>query len=260
MLGLARYAPHMFPPPWQCFRQDAPGHLPSLAHHDHDRQPTQDATADGKRRTTQDRCRIEPFLDQGGACGAAGPASAPGSASGRPARRKPGHSRKESGSRWLTRHAGRYRVQPSSPRPIFPVAAAASMPPGAVAARGLPPATHRDPAPARRGRTSGRARWVTDGQGDRHGSPRPGESSLAQPAYVEPGAGQRRSRREMKGRGMAGPSRENALDHVVVVLFENPVAGQCAGPPVRDGGWCQPPRTRAPRPDPDVRQPWPQNK
>ena len=36
-------------------------------------------------------CRIEPYLDQGGACGAAGPASAPGSAVERPARRTPGH-------------------------------------------------------------------------------------------------------------------------------------------------------------------------
>ena len=35
-------------------------------------------------------CRIMPFLDQGGACGAAGSASAPGSASERPARRTPG--------------------------------------------------------------------------------------------------------------------------------------------------------------------------
>jgi len=37
-------------------------------------------------------CRIEPYLYQGGACGAAGPASAPGSALGRPARRTPGHT------------------------------------------------------------------------------------------------------------------------------------------------------------------------
>jgi hypothetical protein len=38
------------------------------------------------------RCRIKPYLDQGGACGAAGPAPAPGSAVARPARRTPGHT------------------------------------------------------------------------------------------------------------------------------------------------------------------------
>src|SRR5208282_621591 len=35
------------------------------------------------------RCRVGPFLDQGGACGAAGPASAPGSGLGRP---RPAHA------------------------------------------------------------------------------------------------------------------------------------------------------------------------
>ncbi len=95
----------------------------------------------------------------GGACGAAGPAPAPGFALGRPAWRKPGRSRRESSSRWLTRHGGRYRAQPSSSRPIFPVAAAASMPPAASlrdrCASIDPPATHRDPAPTRRtGETS----------------------------------------------------------------------------------------------------------
>ena len=33
-----------------------------------------------RRARRRSRCRIEPYLDQGGACGAAGPASAPGSA------------------------------------------------------------------------------------------------------------------------------------------------------------------------------------
>jgi hypothetical protein len=92
---------------------------------------------------------------QGGACGAEpGPAPAPGSVLGRPAWRKPGHRRRESSSRWLTHHAGRYRAQPSSSRPIFPVAAAASMPPAASlrdrCASIDPPAAYRDPAPARR--------------------------------------------------------------------------------------------------------------
>jgi hypothetical protein len=57
----------------------------------------------GRRRVPAARCRIEPFLDQGGACGAAGPASAPRSALGGPrgARRAAAH--KTTRSAHLTR-------------------------------------------------------------------------------------------------------------------------------------------------------------
>jgi hypothetical protein len=38
------------------------------------------------------RCRMEPYLDQGGACGAAGPAPAPGLSLGGPPGRTPGRT------------------------------------------------------------------------------------------------------------------------------------------------------------------------
>jgi len=53
-----------------------------------------------------------PVLEnQGGACGAAGPASAPGSALARPARRTPGHTRQGARINWLTCHADRNSAQ-----------------------------------------------------------------------------------------------------------------------------------------------------
>jgi hypothetical protein len=56
----------------------------SVAHH-----PTEDSTSPPLHRL---RCRIEPYLDQGGACGAAGPAPASASGLGGPGRRVPGHA------------------------------------------------------------------------------------------------------------------------------------------------------------------------
>ena len=68
------------------------------------------------RRVPAVRCRIEPLLDQGGACGAAGPASAPGSALGRPARRTPGHTRRTRRSKRLANtQAGGRRAVLSAP-------------------------------------------------------------------------------------------------------------------------------------------------
>jgi hypothetical protein len=67
------------------------------------------------------RCRIEPYLDQGGACGAAGPASAPRAQPWRgPPGRTPGHTRQACRSRWLTRRAGRCCMGPSSSPPDYP--------------------------------------------------------------------------------------------------------------------------------------------
>jgi hypothetical protein len=71
------------------------------------------------------RCRINPYLDQGGACGAAGSASAPDSALGRPARRTPSHNPAARRSRLVIRHAD--SAQPSSSPPIVRLAATASM-------------------------------------------------------------------------------------------------------------------------------------
>ena len=54
-----------------------------------------DSAASWRHKRTRSVCGCLPnlsVLDQGGACGAAGPASAPGSALGRPARRTPGHA------------------------------------------------------------------------------------------------------------------------------------------------------------------------
>jgi hypothetical protein len=50
------------------------------------------------------RCRIDLYLNQGAACGVAGPAPAPGSALGRPARRSRATPRGPPGQRWHTRH------------------------------------------------------------------------------------------------------------------------------------------------------------
>jgi hypothetical protein len=52
------------------------------------------------------------FSDQGGACGAAGPASAPGSAFPRPARRTPGRTGYGPRIEWLGCHTNRHSAQP----------------------------------------------------------------------------------------------------------------------------------------------------
>ena len=63
MLGLARDTLHVRPSPGQRFGQDTPCHLPSLAHHDHDGQPTQDAATEGKHQ----HYWIEQYSDEASA-------------------------------------------------------------------------------------------------------------------------------------------------------------------------------------------------
>jgi hypothetical protein len=65
------------------------------------------------------RCDLLPnyaFIDPGGACGAAGPASAPGLSLGRPTRRTPGHNRRLHRSRWPARHAASVQRKSHLPR------------------------------------------------------------------------------------------------------------------------------------------------
>jgi hypothetical protein len=92
------------------------------------------------------RCRNKPYLDQGGACGAAGPASAPGSAfpEARPAHAGP-YSRRANRSRRRTRRTGRCYTGGRLPRrTIIQLAATASRALPAVASHAIGSA---DPRP-----------------------------------------------------------------------------------------------------------------
>ena len=90
------------------------------------------------------RCRIEPYLDQGGACGAAGPASAPGSALGGPPGARRAKSHRARRSKRLSRRAGRCCTECRLPRrTIIQFAATASMALPAVASHAIGFADHR---------------------------------------------------------------------------------------------------------------------
>jgi len=100
------------------------------------------------------RCRVEPFLYQGGACGAASGAPRAGLRPwGGPARRARAVPAGRHWSDWLDRHAIRCSMQPTSSRPIVPVAAARSRARFARrCAIGVPPTL--DLATARKGHSS----------------------------------------------------------------------------------------------------------
>ena len=66
------------------------------------------------------RCRIKPYLDQGGACGAAGSAPAAASGLGRPGRRAPSHSGETRRSIRLIRHTGPGSVLLAAPSRSVP--------------------------------------------------------------------------------------------------------------------------------------------
>src|SRR6266851_3360063 len=80
-------------------------------------------------------------LDQGGACGAAGPAPAPGSASSRPARRAPGRTSLDTHLKMAQTNIGQV-WRPSSSLPIVLLAATASMAALRSAARAIGYADH----------------------------------------------------------------------------------------------------------------------
>jgi hypothetical protein len=100
-------------------------------------------------------------LCQGGACGAAGPASAPGSALARPARRTPGHTRAAPRSRPLARRARRVQraaayLAPDCPARGCRVNGGPSGRRKRSAAPTIDPTTtHMDRAPARKGQHAG---------------------------------------------------------------------------------------------------------
>jgi hypothetical protein len=90
----------------------------------------------GRRGSYRNALPNPPIHDQGGACGAAGPAPAPGSALGRPARRKPGHPHghvDQGGSHGSVPRAARSRLarpplSSSRPRLAAPLEASACFP------------------------------------------------------------------------------------------------------------------------------------
>jgi len=96
------------------------------------------------------RCRIEPFLDQGGACGTAGPASAPGSAlrEAPPAHAGPHHlARGDHGSSYgMQTGAGRCH-RPRLPIVQFAATASMALPAGRVACDRLRRPLTRRPLP-----------------------------------------------------------------------------------------------------------------
>jgi hypothetical protein len=119
--------------------------------------PTIDTNQPKRPRLRVSRCVAESCRswNQGAACGAAGPASAPGSALERPARRTPGHIRPGRRSRPLIRRAEGYRARPSSSTQDcpLPTAASRSLPavaPHAIGYRRNPASTRQALAPARK--------------------------------------------------------------------------------------------------------------